>query len=59
MTELKWKATPKAKVYEAWSALADGRVTMIGGSFKAAIYILVDGERTTAICFGRDFRAVS
>jgi hypothetical protein len=30
MTETKWKATPKAKVFEAWSALADGRVTLIG-----------------------------
>jgi len=30
MTEPKWKATPKAKIYEAWSALADGRVAIVG-----------------------------
>ncbi|HWY60510.1 MAG TPA: hypothetical protein VNW15_01280 [Rhizomicrobium sp.] len=30
MADLKWKATPKAKIYEAWSAVADGRVKIVG-----------------------------
>lgn len=55
MSELKWKATPKAKIYEAWSALADGRVKLTGeneaevqSSDRSKIYKVVWTEDRTA-----------
>jgi hypothetical protein len=37
MADLKWKATPRAKIFEAWSALADGRVA-VDGEGRASVW---------------------
>lgn len=55
MPEMKWKATPKAKVYEAWSALADGRVSLVGE--REAAVESSDRAKTYKVVWTEDRRA--
>ncbi len=52
-----WKLPPKAKVYEAFSALADGRVHRAGPG--RAEVVSSGGDRTYTVTWSEDSRAVA
>ena len=52
-----WKSPPKAKVYEALSAVADGRVTLMGGE-KAEV-VSSDGTKTYHVEWSPDSNQIT
>lgn len=55
MAQRDWKHTPKAKVYEAWSAIADGRVTLV--SENEATVQSSDHSKSYRVVWSEDRRA--
>jgi hypothetical protein len=52
-----WKSPPKAKIYEALSAVADGRVTLMGG-VKAEV-VSSDGTKTYHVEWSPDLNQIT
>ncbi len=50
-----WKVPPKAKIYEALTAVADGRVKLTGG--ETAEVLSSDGTKTYIVEWSADLRA--
>lgn len=53
----RWKSPPKAKVYEALSAIADDRVTLMGGE-KAEV-VSSDGTKTYHVEWSSDLNQIT
>ena len=52
-----WKSPPKAKIYEALSAVADGRVTLMGGE-KAEV-VSSEGTKTYHVQWSPDLTQIT
>ncbi|MGO9566755.1 MAG: hypothetical protein ACLP5H_04345 [Desulfomonilaceae bacterium] len=52
-----WKSPPKAKIYEALSAVADGRVTLMGG--EIAEVVSSDGTKTYHVEWSPDLNGIT
>jgi hypothetical protein len=52
-----WKVPPKAKIYEALTAVADGRVKLKGG--EAAEVLSSDGTKTYNVEWSADLRQIT
>jgi hypothetical protein len=52
-----WKSPPKAKIYEALSAVADGRVKLVGG--EIAEVVSSDGTKTYHVEWSPDLNQIT